>query len=138
LRASRATSHPVLRSKLRAGTSIIALASGALLLLVMTMAFAQAPNVPTVRIAIMGNPVHQVAWTDDSLEALKTIGFNEIQLNIAWSSKPFGEALNLMDVVTVPGEAELPGTAERRIEIKRRIGLARKHGLRVLFHFGSP
>jgi hypothetical protein len=110
----------------------------ALLLLAAPQLFAQAPHTPGLRIAILGDPVHQVAWTDDNLEKLKAIGFNEIQLNIAWGSRPFDEPLNLIDVVTVPGEPELPGTAGRRAELERRVLLARQHGLRMLFHFGSP
>jgi hypothetical protein len=100
--------------------------------------FSQASNPSDIRIAILGDPVHQVPWTDEAMEELKAIGFNAVQLNIAWGSRPFGEPLNLMDVVTVPGEAELPGTPERRAEIKRRAALAKRHGLRLLFHFGSP
>jgi hypothetical protein len=79
-----------------------------------------------------------VAWTDEALEKHMAIGFNAVQLNIAWGSRPFGEPLNLLDVVTVPGEAELPGTPERRAELKRRVTLAKRPGLRTLFHFGSP
>src|SRR5258708_34329207 len=79
-------------------------------------AWAQAPSEPAARIGILGDPVHRVAWSDKALEALKAIGFNEVQLNIAWGSRPFGEALNLVDVVTWPGEADLPGTPECRAE----------------------
>ena len=100
--------------------------------------FSQVVNSLGLRIGILGDPVHQVAWTDDGLERLKAIGFNEVQLNIAWGVRPFGEPLDLVDVVTVPGETELPGTAERRAELERRVALARRHGLRTLFHFGSP
>jgi hypothetical protein len=110
----------------------------ALVLLVTTSVFAEIRSTPELRIAILGNPAHQVPWTDEGLEKLKAIGFNEVQLNIAWSSHPFGESLNLIDIVTVPGEVEQPGTAERRAEIGRRLRLAKKHGLRTLFHFGSP
>jgi hypothetical protein len=110
----------------------------ATLLLVWAEVFSQAPNSPSIRVAILGDPVHRVAWTDEALEKLKAIGFNEIQLDIAWGGRPFGEPLNLIDVVTVPGETELKGTAERRAELKRRTELAKKHGLRMLFHFGSP
>ena len=39
---------------------------------------------PEIRIGIIGNPVHKVAWTDESVAKLKAIGFNEVQLNIAW------------------------------------------------------
>jgi hypothetical protein len=99
---------------------------------------AQMPAPPALRIAIVGDPAHPVVWTDAALEKLKAIGFNSVQLNIAWGYRPFGEPLNLADVVTVPGEAETPGTPERRAELKRRVALAKKHGLRSLFHFGSP
>jgi len=51
---------------------------------------------------------------------LKAVGFNEVQLNIAWGYRPFDEPLNLIDVVTVPGEADMSGTAARRAELKRR------------------
>jgi hypothetical protein len=116
--------------------SVLALAM--LWLCSMAVVSAQTVGVPTIRIGILGDPVHQVTWNDDALEKVKAIGFNEIQLNIAWGSRPFGEPLNLIDVVTAPGEAELPGTAERRAELKRRVALAKQHGLRTLFHFGSP
>jgi hypothetical protein len=109
-----------------------------LLLLASSTAFCQTLGRASVRIALLGDPVHQVKWTDEAVEKLKTIGFNEVQLNIAWGSRPFDEALDLIDVVTVPGEAELPGTAERQAELKRRVQLAQRHGLRMLFHFGSP
>jgi len=100
--------------------------------------FSQATHPPDIRIAILGDPSHQVTWTDEAMEKLKAIGFNEVQLNLAWGSRPFGEALDLIDVVTVPGEHELAGTAERQAELKRRMALAKRHGLRILFHFGSP
>jgi hypothetical protein len=100
--------------------------------------WAQTPETPSLRIGILGDPTHQVVWSDDSLERLKAIGFNAVQLNIAWGGRPFGEALNLFEVVTVPGETEMAGVAERRAEIKRRVALARKHGLHTLFNFGSP
>lgn len=116
----------------------IVVASVTLLLLAHATAWAQLSEAPAVRIGILGNPVHQIKWTDDAIEKLKSIGFNEVQINLAWGSRPNGEALNLADVVTVPGELELPGTAETREELKRRIAIAKRHGLRMLFHFGSP
>jgi hypothetical protein len=109
-----------------------------LILLAVPRLFAQVVATPELRMAILGDPVHKVPWTDEGVERLKAIGFNAVQLNIAWGSRPFGEPLNLIDVVTVPGEAELPDTAARRAELKRRVALARRHGLRTLFHFGSP
>lgn len=110
----------------------------ALLFLAASTVFSDPTTIPEIRIGILGDPVHQVAWTDEALEKLKAVGINEVQLNIAWGSRPFDEALNLADVVTVPGEAELAGTSERRAEIKRRVALAKQHHLRMLFHFGSP
>ena len=32
----------------------------------------------------------------------------------------------------------MPRTAERRADLKLRVALAKAHGLRTLFHFGSP
>jgi hypothetical protein len=107
-------------------------------LFIASTATAQVPSVPAVRIGILGDPVHEVTWTAEALDKLKAIGFNAVQLNIAWGARPFGEVLNLIDVVTVPGEAEPPGTAERRAELKRRVSLGKQHDLRLLFHFGSP
>jgi hypothetical protein len=111
---------------------------GVAVLLAAASAFAQVSNTPVIRIAVVGNPVHAVEWTDDNLEKLKSIGFTEVQLNMAWGPRPFDEPLNLADVVTAPGEVELPGTLGRRAEIKRRLLLAKRHGLRALFSFASP
>jgi hypothetical protein len=99
---------------------------------------AQPASIPEIRVAILGDPEKKVEWTDAALEALKQIGFNAIQINIAWGSRPFGEPLDLIDVVTVPGEAEQPGTAECRAEMQRRAAMAKRHGFRTIFHFGSP
>lgn len=100
--------------------------------------FAQTSAPPDLRIGLLGDPVHEVAWTDEHLQRLKDIGFNAVQLNVAWGYRPHGNPLNLADVVTVAGEKELSGTAERRAELRKRVALAKKHGLRTLFHFGSP
>ncbi len=98
----------------------------------------QAVSIPEMRVAILGDPTTKVEWTDTALESLKKIGFNAIQLNIAWGDRAFGEPLNLIDVVIVPGEAEQPGTAKRRAEIQQRAALAKRNGLRAIFQFGSP
>jgi hypothetical protein len=119
------------RSVNRASIVALGLLAGA----VVTEAHADPPS---LRIGILGDPIHQVAWTDQALERLESIGFNEVQLNIAWGPRPFDEALNLADIVTLAGEPELPGTVQRRAELKRRVLLASQHHLRMLFHFGSP
>src|SRR5437879_2937016 len=84
----------------------------ALILLAAPKLFSQVPNTASIRIAVLGSPVHQVAWTGDELEKLKAVGFNSVQLNIGWGYRPFDEPLNLVDVVTVAGEAELRGTGQ--------------------------
>ena len=78
--------------------------------------------IPELRVAILGDPDNKIEWTDSSLEALKKIGFNAIQLNIAWGNHVHGEPLNLIDVVTVPGEAGQSGTANWQAEIQHREG----------------
>lgn len=104
------------------------------------------------RVGFLGAPCHpQVEWNDENLERLKALGFNCIQLNIAWGYRPNDEPLNLEDVVALPdGVAPMPGDADRapirtpeRIaarsaELAKRIALCRKHGLRTIFHFGAP
>jgi len=91
-----------------------------------------------LRIALLGNPCVHLDWNEQEVSRLAQSGFNAVQLNIAWLSRPYDEALNLRDVVTVPGDPEEPRVAERRTELRRRCALARRFGLRTLFHFGSP
>ncbi len=101
----------------------------------------------------MGCPVRTVPqWRRADLELLKALGFNTIQLNVAWGSRPGAEALNLEDVVALPPERQedLAGATPmlgdqsperrewRREEVRRRIALCRELGLRTIFHFGAP
>jgi hypothetical protein len=99
---------------------------------------AHSVSIPEIRVAILGDPCTKIEWTEAALDALKKIGFNAIQLNIAWGSRVFGEPLSLIDVVTVPGEPEQPKTAEWSAEIHRRAAMAKRMGLRTIYHFGSP
>ncbi|MCL5999395.1 MAG: hypothetical protein M1546_25535 [Chloroflexi bacterium] len=93
----------------------------------------------THKIAIVGNPtVPDLRYDDAQLANLKRLGFNTIQLNIAWGARPADEPLNLEDVIQLPGEAELPRVTERRNEIQRRAAACKRHGFRTLFHFGAP
>jgi hypothetical protein len=101
----------------------------------------------------MGCPARpDVEWTDESARALQRIGFNAVQLNIAWGPRPADEPLNLEDVVELP-EAEAreypqpvplrcdpsPERRERRrADLRLRIAVARQAGLRTIFHFGAP
>src|SRR5258708_7599582 len=51
-----------------------------------------------------------VPWTDENLLRLKDLGFNTIQVNVAWGPRPNDEPLNLEDVVELPADlaAEYP------------------------------
>lgn len=95
-------------------------------------------NIPELKIAILGNPRAEPDWSPEKLQYLADIGFNAIQLNVAWGCRPFDEPLNLFDVVTVPGDAEEPRVSKHREELKKRNAMAKKMGLRTIFHFGSP
>jgi hypothetical protein len=91
------------------------------------------------RIAVLGNPETPEARFDDAqLARLKELGFNMVQLNIAWGSRPPGEPLNLEDVLPLPGRSEAPAVARCREELRRRARQCKKFGLRTLFHFGAP
>lgn len=99
---------------------------------------------PTYNVALVGNPKHPCGqgaeglFNDAALRRVRELGFDAVQVNIAWGSRPGGEPLNLEDVVMPPGRQ--PGEAVRTWngEIRRRSALCRRHGLRALFHFGAP
>lgn len=92
----------------------------------------------TYKIAIVGNPVVPDARFDDAqMRALKELGFNTVQLNIAWGSRPPGEALNLEDVLG-PVDHEPAEVLARRAELVRRARQCKRHGFRTIFHFGAP
>ncbi len=112
-----------------------------------------------LRIAHLGIPdstctqmQRPVVWDDVSIGRLKELGFNAIQLNVAWGSRPDDEILNLEDVVELPTELAAampqvvplrcrPGAAareRRRGELAKRVALCRRHGLRTIFHCGTP
>lgn len=93
-----------------------------------------------------------VTWNEENLERLAALGFNTIQINVAWGSRPADEALNLEDVVELSAEQarEFPQTVplrcdpspERRVarqaELRERIALCQQAGMRTIFHFGAP
>ncbi|NDE85751.1 MAG: hypothetical protein EB056_07005, partial [Verrucomicrobia bacterium] len=55
------------------------------------------------KVGFLGVPCHpEVAWNADNLQRMKDLGFNVLQLNIAWGYRPNDEALNLEDVVDLP------------------------------------
>jgi len=95
----------------------------------------------TYRVALMGSPVnYTVEWSDENLQYLKALGFNTIQLNIAWGSRPGDEPLNMEDVVlTDELDAETrAAVTHRQKQLQFRLAQCKKHGLRSIFHFGAP
>lgn len=104
------------------------------------------------RVGILGCPARPgVPWNENNLQRLKNLGFNSMQLNIAWGYRPADEPLTLEDVIDLPGECQEfqserpvpvrsdPGRREqRKSELKLRIELCRKFGMRTIFHFGAP
>lgn len=93
-----------------------------------------------------------VEWNEENIGRLKSLGFNMIQLNVAWGSRPADEPLNIEDVVELPKDVQVlypqpvplrsllsPERREqRRADLRHRIALCRAAGLRTLFHFGVP
>jgi len=98
-----------------------------------------APKPFDFRIAIIGNPANpDIRYDEAQMTALKELGFNTIQLNIAWGARPADEPLNLEDILYVPGVGD-EATAHKRLTIiKERARIAKQRGFRTLFHFGAP
>jgi hypothetical protein len=106
------------------------------------------------RVGIMGCPPRPgVAWNPENLQRLKDLGFNTMQLNIAWGYRPADEPLTLEDVVELPqgfahlqAEPAVPIRSERspeactrrKSDLKARIQLCQAAGMRTIFHFGAP
>jgi hypothetical protein len=91
------------------------------------------------KIAIIGNPGNpDIRYDDAQLGALKKLGFNTIQLNIAWGARPADEPLNLEDILYVPGIGDKAKVDKRLKDIKFRAKAAKAQGFRTLFHFGAP
>lgn len=112
------------------------------------------------RTGFLGNPNstdpfkfwRAVPWSDENLDRLKSLGFNMIQVNVAWGPRPGDEPLNLEDVVELPEDMALeypqpvplncdPSAerrARRRSDVRLRSEACHRTGLRTLFHFGAP
>ncbi len=91
-----------------------------------------------MRVALVGNPERpDIPFDTVMLRRLKALGFNTVQLNIAWGHRPADEPLNLEDILSPTDE---PDERQRRWfdEIARRAALAHAVGLRTIFHFGAP
>jgi hypothetical protein len=104
------------------------------------------------RVAILGCPVRpNLPWSHVNLERLKALGFNTMQLNIAWGYRPGDEPLNLEDLVALPPEqaylesdrpvpvrSDPKRREERKEDIRKRIQVCKEAGMRSIFHFGAP
>jgi len=105
------------------------------------------------KVAVLGNNSDpNVEWNAAHLAKLRSIGFNIIQLNLAWGWRPNDEPLNIEDVIDLPVDLQekLPqvvplrsdpspaARALRRANLHRRIQLCHAAGLRAIFHFGAP
>jgi hypothetical protein len=112
----------------------------AFILLVLACQFSTGqPAAYKYKIAIIGNPVTvDIRYDEAQLTALKKLGFNTIQLNIAWGARPADEPLNLEDILYVPGFGDKAVADKRLANIKFRAKKAKAAGFRTLFHFGAP
>ncbi len=94
----------------------------------------------------------KVEWSRENLQKLKALGFNTIQLNLAWGYRPNDEPLNIEDVVDLPpglrdqypqpvplrSQQTPERIRQRRTDLRERIQLAKTAGFRTIFHFGAP
>lgn len=106
----------------------------------------------TYKVGFLGAPSYpKVEWNDANMQKMKDLGFNAMQLNIAWGYRPGDEALNLEDVVELPEAFELQvdrdsaktlrtpeKIAARSAKLKHRIAMCKKYGFKMIFHFGAP
>ncbi|HVW61067.1 MAG TPA: hypothetical protein VHC48_13550, partial [Puia sp.] len=105
------------------------------------------------KVGFLGAPSWpQTPWNDANMQKMKTLGFNTMQLNIAWGYRPGDEPLNLEDVLPLPAGQRLtagdsvyevslrtPGKiADREARLRQRIAICHKYGFRTIFHFGAP
>lgn len=95
---------------------------------------------------------HEVEWSRKNLQRLKDFGFNTVQINMAWGSRPGDEPLNLEDVLRLeePLASQYPQTVElrckpgeeaygrRREMLRSRANLCKEMGFHTIFHFGAP
>ncbi len=73
-----------------------------------------------------------------TLSNLKKLGFNTLQLNIAWGARPADEPLNLEDILYTGDKGDTLRINRRFAAIKSRAQIAKKWGFRTIFHFGAP
>ncbi len=113
--------------------------SAAVLSLVLCCCSAQREDPFVYKVAIVGNPADpDIRYDDAQMQALRDMGFNTLQLNIAWGARPADEPLNLEDILYVEGIGDREKAALRLENIRQRARIAKQWGFRTLFHFGAP
>lgn len=91
------------------------------------------------KVAIVGNPINTyINYDSATLSRLKKLGFNTLQVNIAWGARPADEPLNLEDILYVEGKGDKAKIEKRLANIKQRAQIAKRWGFRTIFHFGAP
>jgi hypothetical protein len=104
------------------------------------------------KVGFLGTPNRtNTEWNDENILRMKELGFNALQLSIAWGNRPNDEILNLEDVLELPDRYLTPTDKElknslhsperiqkRSRELKHRIEISRKYGFHTIFHFGAP
>ncbi len=101
------------------------------------------------KVGFIGSPpAPNLEWNRENFERLKELGFNTVQLNIAWAYRPGGEPLNLEDLIDVPeellgatpmlGDQSPEKRVQRNKDLHQRSRLAKEMGFRTIFHFGVP
>ena len=111
------------------------------------------------KVGFLGAPSFpDVEWNERNMHRMKELGFNTMQLNIAWGSRPGDNPLNLEDVLDLPEKFKInidincnrnvgsiktfirspDKIAARATELRHRIAICKKYGFRTIFHFGAP
>jgi hypothetical protein len=101
------------------------------------------------RVGFLGVPPQPVVdWQLEDVKRLKELGFNTIQVNIAWGYRPGGDPLNLECMIDLPerliGESVMVGDqsperrAQRHVQLHERAAMAKSLDMRTIFHFGAP
>ncbi|MBX3256784.1 MAG: hypothetical protein KF862_21790 [Chitinophagaceae bacterium] len=91
------------------------------------------------KVAIIGNPANpDIRYDSSTLSSLQKLGFNTLQLNIAWGARPADEPLNLEDILYTGDKGDTLRINKRFAAIKSRAQIAKKWGFRTIFHFGAP
>lgn len=111
------------------------------------------PQPLAYRVGFLGSPMDpDYDWSRANLQRMADLGFNTMQLHIAWGCRPGDEPLNIEDVVELPADlaARYPqpvplqcdrsasARVQRRYKLRERLALCKEMGFRTIFHFGAP